>query len=144
MMSHPGVSCLRTNILDLDAETLWRTWVTLTDVEAVFRSLKSALGLRPIFHHKQRRADGHLFISVLAYQAVQFLRTRMKRAGASDSWSTIRHALRPLQRTTTTFTRQDGHTLHVRKTALPDDQQAVIYHAMGIAPPPRNVRKTIV
>lgn len=144
MMSHPGVYCLRSNILDLDAETLWRTYVTLTDVEAVFRSLKSELGLRPIFHHKQHRADGHLFISVLAYQAVQLLRSTMKQAGASDSWTSIRHALRPLQRTTTTFTRQDGRTLHVRKTALCDDQQAVLYHAMGIAPPPRNVRKTVV
>ena len=144
MMSHPGVYCLRSNILDLDAETLWKTYVTLTDVEAVFRSLKSELGLRPIFHQKQRRADGHLFISVIAYQAVQLLRTRMKRAGASDSWTSIRHALQPLQRTTTTFTRQDGRTLHVRKTALADDQQAVLYHAMGITPPPRNVRKTVV
>ena len=144
MMSHPGVYCLRSNILDLDAETLWRTYVTLTDVEAVFRSLKSELGLRPIFHHKQHRADGHLFISVLAYQAAQVLRTRMKRAGASDSWSSIRHSLNPLQRTTTTFTRRDGRTLHVRKTALCDDQQAAIYHAMGITPPPPNVRKTVV
>ena len=144
MMSHPGVYCLRSNILDLDAETLWRTYITLTDVEAVFRSLKSELGLRPIFHHKQHRADGHLFISVLAYQAVQVLRSAMKRTGASHSWSSIRHALRPLQRTTTTFTRKDGRTLHVRKTALADDQQAVLYHAMGIAPPPRNVRKTVV
>ena len=144
MMSHPGVYCLRSNILDLDAETLWRTYVTLTDVESVFRSLKSELGLRPIFHHKQRRADGHLFISVIAYQAVQLLRTRMKRAGASDNWTSIRHALRSLQRTTTTFTRKDGRTLHVRKTTLADDQQAVIYHAMGITAPPRNVRKTVV
>ena len=76
MMSHPGVYALRTNILDLDAERLWKTYVTLTDIEAVFRSLKSELGLRPIFHHKQHRADGHLFISVLAYQAVQVLRAR--------------------------------------------------------------------
>ena len=144
MMSHPGVYCLRSNILDLDAGTLWHTYVTLTDVEAVFRSLKSELGLRPIFHHTQRRADGHLFISVIAYQAVQLLRTRMNRAGASDSWTSIRHALRSLQRTTTTFTRRDGRTLHVRKTALADDQQAVIYHAMGITAPPRNVRKTVV
>ncbi len=144
MMSHPGVYCLRSNILDLDAGTLWHTYVTLTDVEAVFRSLKSELGLRPIFHHTQRRADGHLFISVIAYQAVQLLRTRMNRAGAPDSWTSIRHALRSLQRTTTTFTRKDGRTLHVRKTALADDQQAVIYHAMGITAPTRNVRKTVV
>ena len=144
MMSHPGVYCLRSNILDWDGETLWRTYMTLTDVEAVFRSLKSELGLRPIFHHKPHRADGHLFISVLAYQAVQVLRTRLKRAGCHDNWTTLRNALRPLQRTTTTFTRNDGRTLHLRKTALPDEQQAVIYHAMGVTPPPRNVRKTVV
>ena len=144
MMSHPGVYCLRSNLLDWDGETLWRTYMTLTDVEAVFRSLKSELGLRPIFHHKQHRADGHLFISVLAYQAVQVLRTRLKRAGRHDNWTTLRNALQPLQRTTTTFTRNDGRTLHLRKTALPDDQQAAIYHAMGITAPPRNVRKTVV
>ena len=144
MATHPGVHCLRSNVADWDEETMWRTWTTLTDVEAVFRSLKSELGLRPIFHHKQHRADGHLFISVLAYQAVQVLRSRMKRTGASDSWTSIRRALKPLQRTTTTFTRRDGRTLHVRKTALADDQQAVIYHAMGITAPPRNVRKTVV
>ena len=41
-----------------------------TDIEAVFRSLKSELGLRPIYHHKPIRADGHLFITVIAYQLV--------------------------------------------------------------------------
>ena len=31
------------------------------------RYLKSELGLRPVYHHKEERADGHLFITVLAY-----------------------------------------------------------------------------
>ena len=70
MMTHPGVYCLRSNQTDWDEETLWRTYVTLTDLEAVFRSLKSELGLRPIFHHKPIRAEGHLFITVIAYQLV--------------------------------------------------------------------------
>ena len=73
MMTHPGVYCLRSNQTDWDEETLWRTYVTLTDLEAVFRSLKSELGLRPIFHHKPIRAEGHLFISVIAYQLVQLI-----------------------------------------------------------------------
>jgi len=42
----------------------------LTDLEAVFRGLKSDLGLRPVFHH----TEGHLFITVLAYQLVQAIR----------------------------------------------------------------------
>lgn len=45
----------------------------LTDMESVFRSLKSELGMRPVYHHKEDRSDGHPFITVLAYQAVQEL-----------------------------------------------------------------------
>ena len=71
MMTHPGVYCLRSNQTDWDETTLWRTYFTLTDLEAVFRSLKSELGLRPIYHHKPIRTEGHLFITVLAYQLVQ-------------------------------------------------------------------------
>jgi len=72
-MSHPGVYCLRTNEMTWDEEILWRTYTMLTDLEAVFRCLKSELGLRPIYHHKER-SDGHLFITVLAYQVVQVIR----------------------------------------------------------------------
>ena len=75
----PGVYCLRANLLDWDEEKLWRTYTTLTDLEAVFRSLKSELGLRPIHHSREDRTDGHLFITVLAYQFVQFIREELKR-----------------------------------------------------------------
>ena len=67
MATHPGVYCLRSNQKDWDEESLWRTYTTLTDVEAVFRSLKSELG-GPIYHHKPVRSEGHLFLSVIAYQ----------------------------------------------------------------------------
>ncbi len=44
----PGVYCLRINQTEWDERTLWHTSVTLTDLEAVFRSLKSELGLGPV------------------------------------------------------------------------------------------------
>ena len=76
-LTHPGVYCLRSNQTDWSAETMWRTYLMLTDLEAVFRSLKSELGLRPISHQKQHRSNGHLFITVLAYQLVQVIRRRL-------------------------------------------------------------------
>ncbi len=87
---------------------------------------------------KVRRADGHLFISVIAYQAIQVLRTRMAQTGLTASWTTIRNALRTLPRITTAFARPDGRRVHIRNTALPNADQAAIYHAMQIAPPARN------
>ncbi len=67
MATHPGVYCLRTNLPDQDTESLWRNYTMLTDVEAVFRSLKSELGPGSIHHRVTRHAEGHLFITVLAY-----------------------------------------------------------------------------
>ena len=127
ILTDPGVYCLRTNDHSLAAETLWKTYIMLTDLEAVFRSLKSELGLRPIYHHKEDRADGHLFITVLAYQAVQILRRRLKAYGTNESWISLRDILSVQQRVTVTFKRRDGRTLHVRKATLPEPELTNLY-----------------
>ena len=144
MVTHPGVYCLRSNQTDWDEESLWRTYTTLTDVEAVFRSLKSELGLRPIYHHKPVRSEGHLFLTVIAYQLVQVIRKRLKQRGDSSSWTTLRRILEGQQRVTVTFRRGDGRTLHVRKATRAETDQKAIYDALGIDPAPGGVRKMIV
>ena len=144
MATHPGVYCLRSSETEWDEDTLWRTYTTLTDVEAVFRALKSELGLRPIYHHKPRRADGHLFITVIAYQLVQVIRTRLRAHGEHASWTTLRRILEGQQRVTATFRRPDGRTLHVRTATQAEPDQRAIYAALGIDPQPGGVRKTTV
>ena len=121
-----------------------RTFATLTDIEAVFRSLKSELGLRPIFHHKPIRAEGHLFITVLAYQLVQVIRRRLGQGGEHASWNTLRAILEGHQRITATFHRADGRTLHVRKATRAEPPQRAIYDGLGLDPEPGGIRKTIV
>ena len=144
MATHPGVYCLRSSETDWDEQALWRTYTTLTDVEAVFRALKSELGLRPIYHHKPRRADGHLFITVIAYQLVQVIRTRLRAHGEHASWTTLRRILDGQQRVTATFRRPDRRTLHVRTATQAEPAQRAIYDALGIDPQPGGVRKTII
>ena len=144
MATHPGVYCLRTNLADWDDDALWRTYTTLTDLEAVFRSLKSELGLRPIHHRKPVRAEGHLFITVLAYQAVQVIRRRLAAAGERASWTTLRDVLAGQQRVTATFRRADGRTLHVRTATVAEPAQKAVYDALGIDPDPGGTRRTVV
>ena len=144
MMTHPGVYCLRSNQTDWDETTLWRTYFTLTDLEAVFRSLKSELGLRPIYHHKPIRAEGHLFITVIAYQLVQVLRRRLRESAETASWTTLRRILEGQQRVTATFRRADGRTLHVRKATRAEAPQQAIYDALGVGSAPGGIRKNIV
>ena len=143
-LTHPGVYCLRTNELAWDETTLWQTYTMLTDLEAVFRSLKSELGMRPVYHHKEERAEGHLFITVLAYQAVQLLRHKLKAKDINGSWNTLRNTLSVQQRITATFKQRDGRTLHVRKSTLAEPKLKAIYTALGIPAQPLGVRKLIV
>jgi transposase len=139
-----GVYCLRTNETGWDAERLWRTYIMLTDLESVLRTLKSELGLRPIYHHKQARTEGHLFITVLAYQFVQIIRRQLTEQGISDSWRGLRDTLSPQRRVTATFNRADGRTLHVRKTTRAEPGQRAIYDALAIDPAPGGIRKMVV
>jgi len=144
LLTHPGVYCLRSSETEWDEERLWRTYVMLTDLEAVFRSLKSELGLRPVYHHKEARADGHLFITVLAYQFVQIIRHRLREAGITDRWASLRQTLAGQCRITATFRQEDGRTLHVRKATRAEPAQRAIYQALGIDSEPGRVKKMIV
>ena len=116
----------------------------LTDLEAVFRSLKSELGLRPIFHSKEVRAEGHLFITVLAYQAVQAIRKKLKAKGITASWTTLRKTLSVQQRVTATFSQRDGRTLNIRKTTVAEKNLRELYEKLEISAMPGGLQKLIV
>jgi len=143
-LTHPGVYCLRSNQTDWDSERLWRTYIMLTDLEAVFRSFKSELGLRPVYHHKEIRVDGHLFITVLAYQFVQIIRKQLQEHGIQGRWSSLREILSVQQRVTASFRRADGGALHIRKATRPETELAAIYQALNLDPLPGGVQKTYV
>jgi transposase len=142
-LSHPGVYCLRTNEMTWDEAALWRTYTMLTDLEAVFRCLKSELGLRPIYHHKEERSDGHLFITVLAYQVVQVIRRKLKVYGVRESWSSLRRIFTGQQRITASFRQKDGRTLHVRKATVAEPKLKQLYEYLQISEAPGGVSKFI-
>lgn len=142
--TQPGVYCLRTNQDQWDETTLWHTYTMLTDLEAVFRSLKSELGLRPVFHQKTRRVTGHLFISVLAYHLVHMIRFQLKACGIHFNWESLRRQLQGQNRVTAQMKRADGRMLHIRKSTRAEPRQQVIYDALGISDKPGRIEKTIV
>jgi transposase len=142
--SYPGVYCLRTDRDDLEGPTLWRTYTMLTDLEAVFRSLKSELGLRPVFHQKTKRVNGHLFISLLAYHLVHTIRFQLKKKGIYSSWSNLRKKLMGHNRTTVTMKCRNGNTVHIRKSTRPEPRQQEIYQALNLSWHPGRIIKKVI
>ena len=72
-----GHYLLRSNLTAGDPSVLWTRYVQLTQIEAVFRSLKSELGIRPIHHQLEHRADAHILIAFLAYCLQVTLKQRL-------------------------------------------------------------------
>ena len=142
--AHPGVYCLRTTLVEQDNATLWRTYIMLTELESVFRALKTDLGLRPVFHRVDRRVEGHLFISVLAYHFVHTLRLQLKEHGTNDSWNTLRQTLSTQRRVTVTLQRRDGRCVHVRKATRPNPRHQTLGTLLKLDPNPGRTHRVLV
>ena len=114
----------------------------LTDLEAVFRSLKSELGLRPVYHQITKRVSGHLFITVLAYHLAHAIRFRLKQKKNFNSWSTIRKTMSTQSRVTVSMQCKNGDTVHIRKSTRPEPDQLLIHSALDLKSQPGNTVKT--
>ena len=73
-----GAYLLRTNLSDHSPQALWRMYVQLTEVEAVFRALKSELAIRPIWHWVGPRVEAHVMVAFLGYCLWVCLKQKLK------------------------------------------------------------------
>jgi len=139
-----GIYVLSTNRKELQEQQIWDIYNMLTDIEDAFRCMKSELGFRPIHHQTEKRADGHIFITVLAYHLLHTIRFKLRQNGIHLSFSTIRDRLSTQARTTTTMKRKDGKTIHIRKTSRAELFHKKIYDALKLSHQPGKTVKAIL
>jgi len=125
-----GSYVLRTDRQDLTADEIWRTYMLLTRVEAAFRSMKSPLMERPIFHHLKRRTQTHIFLCVLAYHLLAAIEKRFLDQGIHTSWWTIRQQLSTHQIATIVLPTNNGMVLRIRKGGTPEPEHKEIYRIL--------------
>jgi transposase len=139
-----GIYCLRTDRRDLNEQQIWDIYTMLTDIEDAFRCMKSELGLRPIYHQKEHRCDGHIFITLLAYHLLHTIRFKLRQMGVRFCWTTIRKQLATQVRITTTMKRQDGRVIHIRKSSRVEFSHQAVYDALNLPHRPGKTVKTIL
>ena len=127
-----GSYVLRTDRQDLTADEIWRTYMLLTRVEAAFRSLKSPLLERPIFHHLKHRTQTHIFLCVLAYHLLAAIEKRFLDEGIHTSWWSLRQQLSTHQVATIILPTSNGRVLRIRKGGIPEADQKKIYEILKI------------
>jgi len=127
-----GSYVLKTDRHDLTADEIWRTYILLTRVESAFRSMKSPLMERPIFHHLKNRTQTHIFLCVLAYHLLVAIEKRFLDQGIHTSWWSLRQALSTHQVATVVLPTQNGMVLRIRKGSTPEPQHRDIYKVLQI------------
>jgi len=136
-----GHYLLRSNLTGEDPAVLWTRYVQLTQIESVFRSLKSELGIRPIYHQLEHRADAHVLIAFLAYCLQVTLKNRLLIYASGLTPAAVLEKLATIQMVEVWIPMLDGRWLMLPRHTQPDrDVQAVLEHlnlSLPSQPPPR-------
>jgi transposase len=127
-----GCYVIESTHTELEAKEIWNLYMTLTKVENSFRALKSALGLRPIYHQNEERTKGHLFISVLAYHLLNAVEVELEKNNDHRSWTTICKELSTHQRSTVVMSSDSGSVYHLRLSGNPEFEHLKIYEQLGV------------
>ena len=84
-----GCYLLRSNLTGVDAATLWKRYIQLTEAEWAFRITKDELEIRPVWHQKADRVKAHILVCFLAYVLWKTLAGWMRNAGLGDAPRTL-------------------------------------------------------
>ena len=112
-------------------------------MEAVFRTLKSELNLRPIFHRIQRRVEALILIAFLGYCLWICLKQKLRAAAGSLTPAQVIHSLKGIILVEVWFDLRKGGRIGLPRITQPEAQQQLILHQLGWSlpeqPPPKNL-----
>ena len=136
-----GHYLLRSNLTAEDPAVLWTRYVQLTQIESVFRCLKSELSIRPIHHQLEHRADAHVLIAFLAYCLHITLKNRLMIHAPGLTPAAVLEKLATIQMVEVWIPMLDGRWLVLPRHTQPEqDVQMVLDHihiTLPSQPPPR-------
>jgi len=132
-----GCYLLRTNLNEQSPEKLWQTYMQLTDVEAVFRTGKSDLKIRPIWHQLEHRVQGHILFSFLAYALWKTLQIWMERSGLGRGVRTVIEEFARLKANDVVLKTSAGREIKLCCITQPDAAQRALLERMGLTIPER-------
>lgn len=127
---YDGKWVLRTNT-ELDSAEVALQYKQLWMVERWFRSCKSLLRTRPIYHRCDETIRGHVFCSFLALVLRQELQTRLEEGGHEFEWADV---IGDLDRLQLVEVEQDGKRFLLRSEA--QGTCGKVFQAVGVALPP--------
>ncbi len=136
-----GHYLLRSNLVSEDPSVLWERYIQLTQIESAFKTLKSELGLRPIYHQVEKRVEAHIFVAFQAYALSVTLKQRLRVLAPGLTPRAVLDKLTSMQMLDVCFPTTDGRWLIMPRYTQPEPDQMLLLHRLHLSlpsqPPPR-------
>lgn len=126
-----------------DPAPLWEYYIQLTEIEQVFKELKSDLAIRPIYHQKDQRIEAHIFVAFLAYCLQVTLKQRARRLAPGLTPRAVLDKFRTLQMVDVHLPTTDGRKLILPRYTQPDKDLQLLLHHLKLQLPDQPLPKII-
>ena len=130
-----GRYLLRSNLPAEDPARLWQHYVQLTEIEAVFRALKSDLAIRPLYHQKDSRIEAHIFVSFLAYCLYITLGQRLRTLAPGLTPRAVLEKMSAIQMVDVWVPTTDGRLLILPRYTQPEKDHQMLLHQLHLQLP---------
>ena len=130
-----GAYLLRTNHPASDPVVFWRWYTQLSQAEAAFRTGKSDLHLRPVFHQKTERVEAHILVSFLSLALWRVLEQWMRAKGLGDCARQLLLELDELRSMDVVLPIRTGGEVCLRVVAKPEKALAQLLAHLGLEVP---------
>ena len=141
MILRDGMYLLRTNLTETKPDVIWQRYVLLTQVEAAFKSLKSDLAVRPVYHQLEHRVEAHIFVAFLAYCLMITLRQKLRYYAPGLTARDVLDKLSAIMMIDVRIPTTDGRMLEIRRHSQPELEQRIILDKLKMTlpkqPPPK-------
>lgn len=139
-----GYYLLRTTLNDQEEQTQWTIYNIIREIEATFRTLKTDLDLRPIYHKTDEASMAHLHLGLLAYWVVNSIRHQLKLKGIKNEWRDIVRIMNTQKIVTTTMNNAYDQQIIIRQCSEPIEAVTEIYTALQYKSKPFTRKKFVV
>lgn len=127
-----GKYFIRTSLDLKDEVRVWNVYNTIREIENTFRTLKTDLDLRPIYHKKDASTMAHLHLGLLAYWLVNTIRCTLKAKSIHHNWQEIVRIGNTQKVITTSGFNKAEQEIRIRKCSEPTEKLKKIQAALDI------------
>ena len=125
--AYDGILAIATNTKTLANTVILEHYKQLYKIEHTFRTFKSHLEMRPMFHWTDKRIEGHICLCYIAYTLLNYVQQKLIAAGNPLSEKNLREIIDHMQ---VSLVQHNEEQIYLR--AKPKDGQAVLQQKLGL------------